>query len=272
MGSTRTTPYGLGFGGIGMTPVIKALLIANIAVFVITSFRLPVDLNLLLGLTPILLVKGMIWQLGTYLFLHANLGHILFNMLALWMFGTVLERTWGSRRFLKFYLVCGVGAGACVVLASFLFGDPRTTTIGASGAIYGLLVAFGVMFPNATILAFLFFPMPAKYFVILMGGISFYMAVTSGGGSTVSHIAHLGGFVVGYLYMKQMEYRPSPAYSSGRFYGHSRGGQSWMRWFSVDEWRSQYADWQRRRRRKQFEVYMRKQNERSSNDPDRWVN
>jgi len=268
MGSTRYQPTGIGFGGIGMTPVVKGLLIANTAVFVLASlFRL--DLSVFFGLTPFLTVKGMVWQLATYMFLHGSLGHILFNMLALWMFGTVLERTWGSRRFLRYYMVCGIGAGLCVLLGAWMFGDPRTTTIGASGAIYGLLVAFGVLFPNATILAFLFFPMPARYFVILMAGISFYLALQSGGGGTVSHIAHLGGFVIGYLYLKRMESSRGYSPISG-YYSHRPRRSAWTKWFSVEEWRIAYANWRRKRLKKQFEVYMRKQDRPSG--PDHWVN
>src|SRR5207244_9281421 len=113
-------------------------------------------------------------QLFTYMFLHdpGGFGHILFNMLALWMFGADLERHWGTRKFLKFYFLCGIGAGLCVVVGNYLFGNPLTRTIGASGAIYGLLMAFGVLWPDRTVLFSFLFPIKAKYFVMIIGGIA----------------------------------------------------------------------------------------------------
>jgi membrane associated rhomboid family serine protease len=240
-----------------MTRMVKLLLIANVALFLLTGL-LRVELRPLFGLTPYLVLHGMVWQLFSYMFLHADLGHILFNMLALWMFGVTLEQTWGSRRFLRFYLICGIGSGVTVVLASVLFSGQATTTIGASGAIYGLLLAFGLMFPNARVLAFLFFPMPARYFVILMGAISFYMAA-AGSGGTVSHIAHLGGLLVGYLYLKLGSRRSYSSYSSAR-----RSRLATL--LSWEEWRIAFDRWRRRRLRKKFEVYMRKHE-----GNDRWV-
>lgn len=257
---------GGGFGfNIGMTPGVKALLIANVGIFVLGVF-VPAswDLVHLLGLVPALVVRGFLWQPFTYLFLHGSPGHILFNMLALWMFGTVLEGTWGRRRFLQFYTICGVGAGICVVLAAYLFGSPieRTIpTIGASGAIFGLLLAFGIMYPNAPILLFFILPIPAKYFVIIMGAIEFLMA-SSGSGGPVSHIAHLGGLLVAFLYMRQQGFlRRGYSYASGSSY---RSARSW--WspftglFSVNEWRMAYNRWQRQRMKRKFEVYMRDRN------------
>ena len=249
----RPRPPAFGFD-FGMTPTVKALLIANIALFLVTGFLgIPVDRRLFLGLTPAYTVRGLLWQPFTYMFFHGDLGHILFNMLTLWMFGTTLEQTWGRRRFLRFYLTCGVGAGLSVVLAAFTpWGAPGGTTIGSSGAIYGLLLAFGMMFPNVPVLVFFLFPMPAKYFVILMGAINFYMA-RAGAGSGVSYVAHLGGLLVGYLYMKSLSLSYRPAV------------------FSWTDWRMAYERWRRRRLQKKFEVYMRKQGQDQERDEQRWI-
>ncbi len=256
--SYRYQPSGFGFG-MTMTPGVKALLILNVGIFVLVNFlRINIERWFFLGLTPQLVVHGMVWQVFTYMFLHGSVGHILFNMLSLWMFGTVLEQTWGMRHFLRFYTVCGVGAGLTVVAAAYLFGgtsDRIGITIGASGAIYGLLLAFGWLFPDATILAFFFFPMPARYFVWIMGAVSFFMVGTESGGS-VSHIAHLGGLLVGPNYMRM-----------GRTtYSYSRRRSRLSTLLSMEEWRMAYDRWRRRRLRKKFEVYMRKQD-----GGDRWV-
>jgi membrane associated rhomboid family serine protease len=246
----------LGFGGfnIGMTPGVKFLLIANAAAFV-ASWVLP-GLGIWFGLTPALVVRGEIWQVFTYQFLHAGVGHIFFNMLTLWMFGTAIEGAWGQRRFLRYFLVCGVGAGVCVVLVAFLLpalGDPTAITVGASGAIYGLLLAFGIMYPNAPILLFLLFPVPAKYAVMIFGAIEFFGFAN--GGIGVSHVAHLGGLLVGYLYLR------SGGFTSAS-YNYSRGSSGrnrWLtKWFSIEEWRMAYEGWRRRRLQKKFQVYMRK--------------
>jgi rhomboid family protein len=146
-----------------------------------------------------------LWQPLTYMFLHGGFGHILFNMLALWMFGVELERMWGTRFFLKYYFVCGLGAAATTAVLSFLpfavFDHLYTAlTVGASGAIYGILLAYGIYFPNRPIYIYFVFPVPAKYFVMIMGGISLLSSLGGGGG--VAHTAHLGGLVVGYLYLK----------------------------------------------------------------------
>jgi membrane associated rhomboid family serine protease len=138
-----------------------------------------------------------IWQLITYQFMHGGFMHLFFNMLALWMFGAELESLWGSRKFLIYYLLCGIGAGLVQLFISPLFSNPAPT-IGASGAIYGILVAFGMTFPNRTIMMFpIFFPIPAKIFVILFAGMELLNGLNSSDG--VAHFAHLGGAVMGVL-------------------------------------------------------------------------
>ena len=141
-----------------------------------------------------------VWQLATYMFLHGGIFHILFNMLALWMFGAELERIWGTRYFLKFYFVTGIGAGFLTVLFSLLpFGFAQqvqhSIVIGASGAIYGLLLAYALYFPDRPIYMYFVFPIPAKIFVAIMGAIAFFSSLSEAGG--VANATHLGGLLVG---------------------------------------------------------------------------
>jgi membrane associated rhomboid family serine protease len=149
---------------------VKWLLISNTAVFLLSYLAYVAGLGNIFGpfaLVPRLVVYHFaIWELATYLFLHGGVMHLLFNMLTLWMFGVTLERDWGTRKFLKYYFLCGIGAGLCDVTVNALLGNWNTSTIGASGAIFGVLLAFGVMYPEATILFLFLFPIQAKYFVI----------------------------------------------------------------------------------------------------------
>ena len=243
----RTFSSDRGFGfNIQMTPGVKGLLIVNVAVFLVTGLSRGI-IPFWFGLTPALVMKGFLWQLFTYQFLHEGILHILFNMLALWMFGTVIEGTWGRQRFLRYYFICGLGAGVCVLLAGLAGSGFAATTVGASGAIFGLLLAFGVMYPNAPILLFFLFPVPAKYAVMIFGAIAFF-SFSTGAGGNVSHIAHLGGMLVGYIYMRYAGFTRKPrGYSPGRFSLSS----------SLAGWQAKYQNWNRRRIRKKFEVYLR---------------
>jgi membrane associated rhomboid family serine protease len=169
------------------------------------------------------------------MFLHGGIFHILFNMLALWMFGTELERIWGTRYFLKFYFVTGIGAGILTVLFSLLpFSASRqlygSIVIGASGAIYGLLLAYALYFPDRPIYMYLVFPIPAKIFVLIMGAIAFYASV-SGAGGGVANATHLGGLLVAYLYLKSARMNP------------------------LGELKYRYLRWRINRVRKKFDVY-----------------
>ena len=189
-----------------------------------------------LGLVPALVVeRWWIWQPVTYMFLHGGLFHLLFNMLALWMFGVDLERLWGTRFFARFYFVAGVGAALTTLLVSLLpFGFSEalyaSVTVGASGAIYGLLVAFAMMYPHRPIYLYMLFPIPARVFVLIIGAISFLSSVTQTRGG-VAHATHLGGIVAGYLYLAGQR-------------GHV---------FSTI--RSQWLRWRLARMRKRFEVH-----------------
>jgi membrane associated rhomboid family serine protease len=160
-------------------------------------FRL--RLSLYFGLRPDLVVSELaFFQFFTYMFLHGGFFHLLINMFILWMFGSDLEREWGAKAFLFYYLLTGVGAGLLNFLAMLNSSIP---TIGASGAIYGILAAFGMLFPNRMIYIYFLFPVKAKYFVLFLGFMAFYSAFTLSN-SSIAHFAHLGGMVIGYLYIK----------------------------------------------------------------------
>lgn len=206
-------PMNVSFGPGPMTRAVQTIVIGNIVVFVAMMVARSPIIEVF-GLTPEAVVtQGRVWQLATYLFLHADVFHILFNMLSVWMFGVDLERRWGTQAFVKYYAVTGVGAGVCTVLASLLPFGPGSyaiPTIGASGAVYGLLMAWGIVFPHRTILFLGVFPLTARVFVLIMGAIVFAQALGQGGGTAVAHVAHLGGLVVGYWYLKTPVRRPPP--------------------------------------------------------------
>lgn len=184
--------------GYGLPPTIKKLMIIMGAVFLL-QMAVSYNIDLFLGLVPIMVWKKYyLWQLFTYIFLHGDVSHILFNLLALWMFGGELENFWGSKRFLFYFFFCGIGAGICTVIFSPYQFIP---VIGASGAIYGVLLAFGWLFPNRLIYIYFLFPIPAKYFVILYGFIEFIYASRGGTGGGVAHLTHLGGLFFGLIYM-----------------------------------------------------------------------
>jgi membrane associated rhomboid family serine protease len=204
-----SAPYAssVSFGPGPISTAIKAIILANVILFLASAFIIEE-----LGLTPALFVRELrLWQPVTYMFLHAGIFHLLFNMLALWMIGTELERIWGTRYFVKFYFVTGVGAGLLTVVFALLpFGFARyvygSTVIGASGAIYGLLLAYALYFPNRPIYMYFLFPIPAKHFVLILGLIALYSSVGTTGG--VANATHLGGLVVGYLYLKGTPVHP----------------------------------------------------------------
>ena len=206
-------PMNVSLGPGPMTQAVQIIVIANIVMFIATMAAEPLLVEWL-GLSPQdVLTKGRVWQMATYLFLHADVFHILFNMLAVWMFGVDLERRWGTRAFVNYYAVTGVGAAICTLLVSLLpFARESylATTIGASGAVYGLLMAWAIVFPHRTILFLGVFPLSARVFALIMGAISFSQALNQGGGTTVAHVAHLGGMVAGYWYLKTPVRRPRP--------------------------------------------------------------
>ena len=188
--------YGFSFG-YGLTPAIKKIMIVMGAVFLL-QMVVGSRINIYLGLIPILVWnKYFLWQLGTYIFLHGGVSHILFNLLALWMFGGELESSWGSKKFLIYFFYCGIGAGICTVIFS---PHQFIPVVGASGAIYGVLLAFGWLFPNRLIYIYFLFPIPAKYLVIIYGLIELFSSMEGTGGG-IAHLTHLGGLFFGLFYM-----------------------------------------------------------------------
>ncbi|MEW6203081.1 MAG: rhomboid family intramembrane serine protease [bacterium] len=199
----RYSGYQVQFGPGYITPVTRSLLIANAAAFFLQLVLdyTPYSRYLVhyFALSPLLVVnKFFIWQVVTYMFLHGGLFHFMFNMLALWMFGTEVESRMGERRFLNFYFFCGVGAGVVTCLFPPAW---QSFTLGASGAIFGILVAFAKYFPDRIILAFMIFPMRARTFVIFFGMLQVF-AMLSASGSNIAYFAHLGGILFGYLFLR----------------------------------------------------------------------
>ena len=188
--------------------VIFVLLIANGIIFALQQMN-PRFLMINFALWPANVAGSpfMPWQIVTYSFLHGNMTHIFFNMFALWMFGTPLERTWGSQKFLSFYAVCVVGAAIAQLLVQ-LFEGGIYPTIGASGGVFGLLLAYGVMWPNNKIFL-IFFPVPisAKWFVLIYGGIELLMGI-SNAMPGIAHFAHLGGMIFGAGLLYKWGWRP----------------------------------------------------------------
>lgn len=229
--------------------VTRSLLIANVVVFLATMLLsyVGLDLNRVLGLHFILAPNFQAYQLLTYMFAHGGWSHIFFNMFALWMFGGIVERTWGPRKFLFYYMVCGIGAGlfqelaqlgefyyiASNKLANFNISQTMLvaeanapmlnswTTVGASGAIYGILLAFGMLYPEERMFIFpLPVPIKAKWFVVGYAAIELFMAFSTANDG-VAHIAHLGGMVFGFFLIRYWRRHPSIGY--GR-----RGGQQFF--------------------------------------------
>ncbi len=220
------------------TPVVKVLILACCATFVL-QLGAGGEMVSIFGLTPYLVLhKLFLWQLATYLFLHGGLFHLVFNMLALWMFGSELERHLGGRIFLRFYAVCGVGAGLLSVLAA---PSSPVPTVGASGSIYGILAAYGMLFPNRIVYLYIF-PIRAKYLVMGLAAFAFLSALSQPG-SPIAHVAHLGGMIFGFLFVKG--------------------------WLSPGKIRQEFFRWRLNRMRKRFKVL---ENKRPKKEDDFWIN
>jgi membrane associated rhomboid family serine protease len=259
-GSFRARGYGFDWRSF-ITPGVKLLVLTCAGVFLLQTLLellAPPYVTLWLikwfALIPAAITSMLpprIWQLFTYIFLHADIWHLLFNMLFLWMFGRELELVWGKRRFLNYFAFCGIGAGAIEVIVKTIpvfFGkEPSINpTIGASGAIFGVLIANAILFPDRRIWLFpLPVTIPMRPYVAVMGAIEFFLTLRSGGDG-VAHICHLGGMLVGWLYIRR-----------GSFL------------YSV---RNSVSDWQLRRNRKRFEVYINKHKNEPPSRPDRWIN
>lgn len=255
---------------LGLPPfrgAVKWLVIVNSGIYlaelILRAFHLNLIglLNGIFALTPQQVVHGLgegsgawylhipaIWQVATYSFLHADLSHVLFNMLALWMFGAMLENDWGARRFLELYFFGVIGGAIATVamsFAHFLGMRPIDYTVGASAGVYAIIIAFGIVYAEMeiTLLLFLILPltMKAKYLAILTALVVFGAAFTAGGG--IATIAHLGGVLCGWLYVK---YVP-------------RGGFAFVGSERVYGLRNTFYRWKRKRAQRKFQVYMGKQ-------------
>ena len=225
MRSTRSTEAGP-FGVMGMTPGVKALLIANVAIFVVQALTRDYadgvgPITRMFGFIPSdAFFHGQVWRFVTYMFLHGGITHILFNMLGLWMFGTQIESHWGRGPFLLYYLVCGLGGAFTYGLFKIFGAEAAVPMVGASGAVYGILLAYGMMFPEAVILIALILPMKAKYAVVLFGLIELLSSI-SGTSLGVAHVAHLGGMGAGFIFLRLTI--PSLRAGTGL-------GNPWRRW------------------------------------------
>lgn len=218
-------------------PGVKWLIVINTAIFLIYYLggaALQLHARTLFTLWAEAAVRNLyVWQIVTYLFLHGSVSHLLFNMLSLWFFGAQIERDWGTRRFLKYYFLCGIVAGLCVLAVNIALGEWSVQTLGSSGAIFGVLVAFAVLYPEATVLFFFVFPLKAKYMVMICVAIE--LLTTFGPNNGISTVAHLGGAAFGFLYLKH------------RF----------PRW-SLPDVEGAYRRWKLARAKKKFQVYLRK--------------
>lgn len=228
---SSTISYSFGPGP--LTFAVKWIIILNVAIFVISMF-VSSSFAFYFGLIPEqVLERGWLWQLVTYMFLHAGPMHILFNMLGVWMFGVELERRWGTTFFVKYYAVAGIGGGLTFILVSLLpFAATapayQTITIGASGALFGLLLAYAIYWPERPILLLIFF-VPAKIFVMIYGALALLNTFQPSRG--IADAAHLGGMIFGYLYLK--------------------GGKGGL----TSEIKYRYLKWKMNRLRRKFDVY-----------------
>jgi membrane associated rhomboid family serine protease len=202
-----------------LPPITQALILINVAMFCLDE-ALNGVLSMYLALWPLQSGNFYPWQVVSYAFLHGSIGHIFFNMMGLWMFGSELERIWGGRRYMEFLLASVLTAAATQLLMSFVggWGNP---TVGASGGLFGLLLAFGMMFPNRIIMPlFPPIPMKAKVFVAIFGGLELFLGVT-GTASGVAHFAHLGGMLGGWLMLRywrgQPPFKSKPGAGKRRF-------------------------------------------------------
>ena len=279
----------MNFGFPPFTRAVKMLVYANLAVFIgfmligVVNRDVASLLEAWLALVPSAVVHGYpgfpipaIWQIVTYSFIHGGILHILFNMLSLWMFGATLEQDWGKQRFLEFYFFCVIGAALTTIVMSYtgLLGmSPTTATLGASGGIYGLLVAFGILYAEQRVYIYGIFPIKAKWFAIIWVALALFGALREAGG--VANVAHLGGAAFGFAYVRWLPKRGFRLAASEQYYGV----------------RNRYHKWKRRQAAKKFQVYMREHdrseffdehgnyrdpNARKGNgqgdDPTKWVN
>jgi len=225
--------FGAGGGGMSLfgrlTPTVKYLLIANGAVFLVQLF-IGRHMVSFFALIPETVFPGaQIWRIVTYMFMHGDFAHIFFNMLILYFFGCPLEQIWGRDKFLIYYFLCGVGAGIVCIPFYIIFGGAATPIVGASGALFGLLAAFALIYPNALVFLMGVFPIKAKWLVLIFIVMEFMATASYAGGTTsssVASIAHLAGAAVGYFYLR-----------------------------GLMDFKSYYLHWKQRKLKKAYKVY-----------------
>ena len=193
---SQYSPQGFSMLPKGVKHLIIINVLAFIAIYIIERLGY-IEISNMLCLWPVKSELFRFWQPLTYMFLHASIGHIFFNMFALWMFGYVLENYWGTKRFIAYYLACGLGAAATHMAMCLAFHMPPVPTVGASGAVYGILLAFGMMFPNERIYLYSLMPIKAKWFVIGYAVIELYEGFFRA--DNIAHFAHLGGMLFGLI-------------------------------------------------------------------------
>ncbi len=213
------------FGPNKMGDGVRQLLIANVAVFMLSQIMGMGIWAGWFGLNPHDVIFGLrIWQPFTYMFLHGGFWHIAMNMLMLWMFGSELEGIWGRKEFLRFYVVTGAGAGVFSLVPYFIgvlsgYRGTIPSIIGASGAVYAILLAYAVTYPDRKVLVYMLVPIKVKYLMLIMGFMTF---ASVGNGDGISHITHLGGLVVGWFYLRK----------NGRYRGLNIPWRQWLRRFT----------------------------------------
>lgn len=240
-------------GAGGPPPAIRWLLIANVAIFLLFFFAsqsLAGLIDLLILRPSQVVTRGFIWQLATHMFVHVDVLGTVWLLLALWMFGTPFEEMWGTRKFLQFYFLCGIGSGVLIVLAQYLAGNPGIPMATCSGAIYGLLLVTAMVSPEGTALFSFIIPMKMKYLVMIVVAIGFLFAFRSG--NTAGELAQMfGGLLMAYIFVKSSI--------------SSRGRSRFAPMAAVKQY---YREWKIERAKRKFQVYLKKQN----SDRDRWVN
>ncbi len=226
--------------GYHLTPAVKYIILACLGAYILSTLGAGEEMIYFFGLTPgWIFTKLFFWQLFTYLFFHSGFGHIFWNMFVLWMFGCEMERYLGSREFVRFFFITGMGAGLISVLVHPM---STVTTIGASGSIYGILLAYGMLFPERRVYLYFLFPIKVKYFISFLF-VSAFVAAFGSSGTGIDHFAHLGGGLFAVLYLK--------------------GIFSWKRL------REAYNHQRFQRLRKNFKVYEKKQKKK---EDDFWIN
>lgn len=182
------------------TDAIKFIISINFLIFILQYLSgMEDELFTIFGIVPSKTFgELMLWQPFTYLFFHGGIWHVLINMFVLWMFGSELEKFWGKKEFLRFFFITGIGSGLITILFSLSSTNP---VVGASGAIYGVLLAYGLMFPNRLVYLYFLIPIKVKYLVILIGTIAFFSSLNPGN-SNISHLTHLSGMVIGFIYLR----------------------------------------------------------------------